>query len=202
MITTCTSRVWSRDYALYHSFFNPEGEDRLCGESTPIYIYWKDAARRIWQYNPEIKIIVILRNPIDRAYSHWNMERLREAETLSFGEAIRRERERCRALSSTQHRVYSYVDRGYYLKQIKRLRSFFPEDQLLVLRHETLLHEPDELLRNISSFLDIKPFQPVQKIKEHALSYPSKMDNEDRAYLKALYFSEIKELERFLGWSL
>ena len=63
------------DYSKYHSFFNPQSSHKLLGETTPIYMYWHDSPRRIWQYSPNMKIIVILRNPIDRAYSHWNMER-------------------------------------------------------------------------------------------------------------------------------
>ena len=66
-------------------------------------MYWHNAPRRIWQYNPDIKLIVILRNPIERAYSHWNMERSRNAEKLSFFDAIQSERDRCQEALSYQH---------------------------------------------------------------------------------------------------
>ena len=98
------------DYSLYHSFFSPQPSHKLVGEATPVYMYWRDATRRIWQYNPNIKLIVVLRNPIDRAYSNWNMERLRNRDTVAFWEAIQNEEERCREALPYQHRIYSYIE--------------------------------------------------------------------------------------------
>lgn len=65
----------SPDYSVYHKFFDPEGPHQLLGEATPIYMYWYEAPRRIWQYNPQMKWIIVLRNPVERAFSHWNMVR-------------------------------------------------------------------------------------------------------------------------------
>jgi hypothetical protein len=70
-------------------------------------MYWYDAPRRIWQYNPDMRIVILLRNPVDRAYSHWNMERERGAEPLEFRQAIATEADRCRAALPAQHRVFS-----------------------------------------------------------------------------------------------
>lgn len=113
------------DYSLYHKVFEPKVGSRLLGEATPIYMYWYGAPKRIWEYNPEIKLIVILRNPIERAYSHWNMERARCADDISFWDALAGEGDRCRQALPLQHRVYSYVDRGYYTEQLRRLWTFF-----------------------------------------------------------------------------
>jgi hypothetical protein len=113
------------DYSKYHSHFSPKTTHNIVGEATPIYMYWNDAPRRIWEYNPNVKLIVLLRNPIERAYSHWNMERQRNVENLSFWDAIQNEKERCRETLPLQHRLYSYVDRGFYLGQIRRLWAFF-----------------------------------------------------------------------------
>ena len=66
----------------------------MIGEATPIYIYWKKAIERLVRYNPNIKLIIVLRNPITRAYSHWNMMRNRNKENLSFVDAIAAEPER------------------------------------------------------------------------------------------------------------
>ncbi|MGB7755383.1 MAG: hypothetical protein WBL23_04905, partial [Salinisphaera sp.] len=95
------------------------------GEATPIYMYWHDAPRRMWEYNPNMKLIVVLRNPIDRAFSHWNMEKSRNAESLSFWDAIQNEEPRCKEALPYQHRTYSYVDRGFYLEQLRRLWRYF-----------------------------------------------------------------------------
>lgn len=75
-------------YHIYHRHFkNKSG--CIFGEATPIYMYWNPAIKRIKDYNPDMKLIFILRNPIERAYSHYIMEYKRDAETLSFSEAIR-----------------------------------------------------------------------------------------------------------------
>jgi len=113
------------DYSKYHRRFNPEKAHQVLGEATPIYMYWNDSPRRIWEYNPKMKIIVLLRNPIDRAYSHWNMERLRNADTLFFWEAIKNENERCREALPLQHRVYSYISRGLYTEHCKGFGRIF-----------------------------------------------------------------------------
>jgi hypothetical protein len=64
-------------------------ESTLAGECTPSYLYWQLTAERIWKYNPKIKLLVLLRNPIDRAFAHWNMQRFKGREPLNFFEAIK-----------------------------------------------------------------------------------------------------------------
>lgn len=73
------------DYEKYHQHFGPFVEGKVIGESTPIYMYWYDAPRRIWEYNPKMKFVLVLRNPIERAFSHWNMERKKVKNIYHFG---------------------------------------------------------------------------------------------------------------------
>ncbi len=188
------------DYSTYHVAFNPESSHTLVGEATPIYMYWHDAPRRMWQYNPDLKLIVILRDPIDRAYSHWNMERSRNMEHLSFWEAITRERERCREALPYQHRVYSYVDRGFYMEQLRRLWTFFPKEQVLILRTENLRNRPLETLQSVCHYLQVKPFQSVKPKNVHSRLYITSMTNQEKEYLRSIFEYEIREMERVLGW--
>ena len=104
----------NRDYKKYHANFKPKPQHRVIGEASPIYMYWETAPDRIWKYNPKMKWILALRNPVERAFSAWNMETKRGKEKLPFAEAIEKEPERCREALPLQHRVYSYVDRGFY----------------------------------------------------------------------------------------
>lgn len=60
------------DYTTYYANFVARSPARLRGESTPIYMYWKAVAPRMARYNPALKVIIVLRNPITRAFSHWN----------------------------------------------------------------------------------------------------------------------------------
>ena len=65
-------------------FFEPHEDHKIIGEATPIYMYWKNAIKRIYNYNSDMKLILVLRNPIDRAFSHWNMEVHRKREDRTF----------------------------------------------------------------------------------------------------------------------
>lgn len=187
------------NYSHYHGFFNPKA-NRLVGEATPIYMYWYDCPRRIWLYKPSMKIIVILRNPIERAYSHWNMERMRQAEKLSFWDAIQNESTRCREALPFQHRVYSYVDRGFYLEQLRRLWFYFSRENVLVLKHEQLKSQPEPVLAEICRFLGVENFKGVEQKDVHSRQYASPMTDRERACLQSVYEHEIHGLERALNW--
>ena len=80
------------DYAPCHAAFRQKMPSQLAGESTPIYMYWEPSPKRIWEYNPRMKLIVLLRNPIDRAYAHWNMERSGGRRAFPFGKPSRMRR--------------------------------------------------------------------------------------------------------------
>ena len=188
------------DYSQYHSVFNPHSASQILGEATPIYMYWRDAPQRMWQYNPDFKLIVLLRNPIERAYSHWNMKCALGTETLSFGEAIQREAERCREALPYQHRVYSYVDRGFYLEQLRRIWSFFPEEQVLVLKSDELKCQPLETLQKVFEFVNVGPLNVIEPVNVHSRPYKSPMGSKVRQYLRSVFEPEIRGLERVLGW--
>jgi len=187
------------DYATYHSNFSLPTNRKIIGESTPIYMYWYHAPQRMWAYNPEMKIIVVLRNPIDRAYSHWNMERERGKEQLSFFEAIHNEQSRCKESLPLQHRVYSYIDRGYYCEQLKRLFHFFPKESVLVLKSQELKNNLTYTLNEISDFLEIEQFKKIKHKNIHSRKY-TKINENDKYYLKDVYNYEIKQLEKLLSW--
>lgn len=190
-----------QDYSYYHKQFAPEPQHKIIGEATPSYMYWRDAPRRISEYNPTIKLIVILRNPIDRAYSHWNMERLRGQEDLSFWDAINREQERCRSDHPKQHRLYSYTDRGFYTVQLNRIFSCFPKNQVLLLKYEDLEYSPTQTLSKICRFLGVGAPTKQSERSVNVLSYKKAMSERERDFLRRLYQSEIAKLERMLDWN-
>src|SRR3954466_14701522 len=80
------------DYAKLHSHYQPVSVETVVGECTPSYLYWEPAAARIHQYNPAIKLLVLLRNPTDRAFAHWNMQRFKGREPLDFLDALKEEK--------------------------------------------------------------------------------------------------------------
>src|SRR2546422_639813 len=82
------------NYQDMHDSFRSSSRAVAVGESTPVYLYWRPAIERIWNYSKEIKLIILLRNPVDRAFSHWNMQRERGYEPLDFLDAIKAEEQR------------------------------------------------------------------------------------------------------------
>lgn len=193
-------RTGRPNYAIYHSYFDADSQHRLLGEASPIYMYWRSAPKRIWEYNPEMKILLILRNPWERAYSHWNMERDRNAESLTFWSAIQSEPERSREALPYQHRVYSYVDRGFYVEQIRRLWSYFDREQTLILRNEELRARPLETMNRVFDFLGVDSLQEIRPARTHARPYVSEITRREKEYLLHAYEYEIRALERILGW--
>src|SRR5437016_13541773 len=84
------------DYELLHRHFRVRafrgvGSKPEAGEVTPSYLYWKPAMERIRNYNRQIKLVILLRNPIDRAFAHWNMQRFKDREPLGFLDALKEE---------------------------------------------------------------------------------------------------------------
>ncbi len=187
-----------RDYKKYHAHFQPKPNHRVIGEASPIYMYWETAPYRIWSYNPKMKWILVLRNPVERAFSAWNMETKRGAENLSFKEAVEQEPERCREALPLQHRVYSYIDRGFYAHQVRRLFNIFGEHNCLVLLNAELRNDHESTLRHVFDFLkvDTSFVPPEASVFEH--EYTDKIDNELYSRLIDIFYFDIKELERLL----
>ena len=112
--------------------------------------------KRIRDYHPGIKLIVLLRDPADRAFSHWNMYRDRKQEDLGFLEAIREEKNRLRAYLPLQQRRHSYLDRGFYFEQIERVFQFFPREQVRVIKFEEFRRQTEEVVNDVFRFLALR----------------------------------------------
>ncbi len=186
------------DYRKYHAHFRPENAHRAVGEATPIYMYWNAAPSRIWSYNPEMKWILVLRNPVERAFSAWNMEKKRGAESLSFEQAVAQEAARCREALPLQHRVFSYLDRGFYAPQVRRLFNMFGHDQCLVLLNKDLRENHAETLRKVFGFLGVdESFAPTPADVFHH-DYEQTLEPELAGQLTQRFYFDMKELERLL----
>ena len=206
--------IFSRpaDYELLHRHFSPVARSTtpkksglaksfgVSGESTPSYIYWKPAMERIWDYNPKIKLLVLLRNPVDRAFAHWNMQRFKDREPLDFLEAVKQEKSRITPPLSVQARRYSYVDRGFYSDQLERVFKLFPREQVMVIRFEEFQKQKQQTLDSIFRFLGVEPLRRIRDKDRNVVPYPREMTAEERKYLYAIFGWDIAKLEELLGW--
>ncbi len=146
----------------------------ITGEASPYYLFHPHAPRRASTVLPDAKLIVMLRNPVDRAYSHYQHQVKRGKgegrETLTFEEAIEAEKrilpgEVSKMLQdefyeSLRHRTRSYLRRGIYIDQLLAWSSFFPRKQMLILKSEDLFNDTTNVLERILDFLKIPHWVP------------------------------------------
>ena len=156
--------------------------------------------QRIHDYNPSIKLIILLRNPIDRAFSHWNMQRDRKLDPLDFLNALKEEENRAREVYPQQLRKFSYVERGFYSEQMERVFRFFPRDQVLVIKFDDLRRDYRGVTDNIFNFLGVPPFQRLKNREENVINYARRMTPSEREYLFSIFENDIAKLEKLLGW--
>jgi hypothetical protein len=173
---------------------------RLAGEVTPSYLYWKPAMERIRNYNPQIKLIILLRNPVDRAFAHWNMQRFKNREPLDFLDALKEERNRISDLPPKEARRFAYVDRGFYSEQLERVFKFFPREQVKVVKFENFRDRKQETLDEIFEFLGAKALRRVRDKDRNVVPYERAMREDERKHLSGVFAAEITKLEQMLGW--
>jgi hypothetical protein len=196
---------WAQpDYGAYHANFAPfDGRPR--GEATPIYLYWRASLERICAYNPAMKLIVMLRDPVERAWSHWKMEYARGAETQPFAWCIREGRGRLfEAEPWGFHREVSYVERGFYGEQLARAFACFPREQVLVVRAEDLRADPGTTLGAVRAFLGLAPGAAPRPRDVHVgreMDYGAALARPDVAHLRAVYARDQARVAELTGLS-
>ena len=147
---------FNKGQAYYESFFREaKPEQTAIGQTSPLYIYEPKVPDRIAHLLPQVKLIFVLRNPVDRAYSHYWHSIKKGYETLSFEKALKLESNRLRQ-GARQRRDFSYVDRGYYSQQLERFLHVFSRDQMLVLLTEELSRDTSATLDRCCDFLNIE----------------------------------------------
>ena len=198
------------NYHYQKAFPNWQGQ-KIIGEATPIYMYLPFVAERIYRYNPQMKLIFLLRDPVERAISHYNMELGRGLEWSSLPMAIALESSR---LAKDRHnfqeksslRCHSYVDRGFYAQQIINMQKYFPIAQMLFIKTTDLWQQHQLVLQNIYNFLGLvdRIFMPEQELvfkqenylKFHPVSYAL-----TKYYLQQKFRQSNLLLSKIIGWN-
>jgi hypothetical protein len=199
-------RHYQRGMNWYLAHFPTRDEIPVVGEASPNYLLHPDVPERARRDVPHAKFIALLRNPVDRAYSQYQMNVRRGIESLTFEDAIDKERERlnrCDDPASPTWRHYSYVKRGLYREQLERWMSVFPREQFLIIKSEDFYRSPERVVRQTLTYLGLRSWSPAQFKAYHLTEYPD-MDPATREHL-AEYFAPHNEqlytlLGRDLGW--
>ena len=155
----------------YRSQFRRVKNEIAIGEACPSYLYLPKAVERIKHYIPDVKIIVILRDPVARAYSHF-LHHLRDRLTADpdFYRAIKAEPQR---MAKNWWWDYHYIQVGLYYKQLTRYFDNFNREQIKVYLYEDLKTDSRSLLRDLFKFLDVdSQFKPDRSIKYNATGIP------------------------------
>jgi hypothetical protein len=166
-----------------------DGRKSITGEATPYYLFDPPVAKRMAEVVPQARLIALLRNPIDRAYSHYQMQVKRGTEPRTFEEAI-------------EQQGSSYVSRGVYIDQLLRWFEFFGKEQMLILKSEDFFGLPVETLKVVLNFLDLPDWQPdaseLQQ-RRHEGVYRQKMEPSTRQRLEAYFEPYNQRLYEYLG---
>jgi hypothetical protein len=146
------------DRAKYEELFAGARGETALGEASPQYLYAEKAPGRIKRLVPQARLVAVLRNPVDRAFSSYQ-HLLREGlEPLDFGAALDAESAR---IAEKYAFIYRYTDLGFYTRQLDRYAAIFPPEQLLILLYDDLQRSPGEMCRQVFSFLRVDPdFEP------------------------------------------
>jgi hypothetical protein len=197
---------WYRTFFPLQSQVSADGKS-ISGEATPYYLFDRYVPERVGKLLPHVKMIILLRNPVDRAYSHYNFIRRTGGEELDFEGAVNRElaefpAEEAMVLQDPNYKSdlysrYSYLARGVYLPQIQRWREVYPEDQFLILKSENLYKKTGETLRKVFEFLGI-PDASIADRKSYNASEYSAMPDHLRAQLGAYFAPHNHQLYEYL----
>lgn len=201
--------MWYRAHfptAIYRSFSGR----RLTGEATPLMHHVRPP-QRIAALMPHVKLIALLRNPVDRAFSHYHKNVRRGAESLSFEDAIAAEPKRLEGelertvadedYTSDAYSVFSYLARGVYVDQLRRWLEWFPREQLLVLKSEDFFADPARTYGQVLEFLGL-PGVPLQLETRNVGGYGDDLSPATRAALAAYFRPHNQRLYELLGRDL
>lgn len=202
---------YSKGWTWYENQFPRQSifEKKITGEATPYYLFHPLVPKRVAQHLSKVKLIVMLRDPVERAYSHYYHEiRHHAVNTENASYALLQEdhliSDEEKALISGQiersysHQHHSFLSRGLYAKQIERWLQYFPLSQMLFIKSEDFFNHPEIELVNVYQFLNIKKVLPKDLKAQNTNLYPG-LTSEMRTKISSFFDEDRKHLIRILG---
>jgi hypothetical protein len=173
----------------YERLFEKSGLKKAIGEVSPEYLSNSSAVKAIHSHLPDVKLIAILRNPVERAYSDYLMYFHRGIDKESnFAAALSQQDERINRNDPTGY----YISTGFYGKQLAPYYEMFPKNQIKIFLFEDLVKSPQLLLQQLFSFLNVDPdYCPLDLLKHNPSGIPknalAKLMLENQNYIKMLF---------------
>ena len=202
---------YGRGEAWYRGHFGRQGAPGLNLDSSPYYLFHPAVPKRMHELLPDARLIVLLRDPARRAYSHYWHERDKGREDLSFESAIDAEPERLGRSEqllargeievSREHQLHSYLARGRYAEQLERWLGFYPRERVHVLRFEDFAQDPLAELNQTLAFLGLPSATSVSLDARNTRRYPA-MHPDTMARLRNYFEPHNRRLDALLGRSM
>ncbi|MEU0567368.1 sulfotransferase [Nonomuraea sp. NPDC005983] len=165
---TFRERIWRR--ADYEALFAAAPAGTLCGESTPFYLYDRAAHHRIRKTIPQARLIVILRDPVERAHSNWT--HLWSAGLEPIDDVVRACAAEEQRIAAGWDHFWHYTALGRYGEQLASLFTLFPREQVLIFRYRDLVDRPAGTLDRICAFLGVEQGLLTEAPRENVTAHP------------------------------
>jgi len=183
-------------------------EPFITGEASPFYLLNPLVPIQVKEKIPNVKIIILLRNPVDRAFSQYSQWQKTKHEPLSFEEAIKSEKIRTKeewenyidynSPGSRNHVRYSYLEAGLYYDQIKEWMGVFPKEQFLIIKAEDFFSEPLKILYQVFDFLGVQRHE-INVSEKLNVGHYEEMNLTTKKFLKNFFKSHNEKLYKLLG---
>jgi hypothetical protein len=185
------------------------GTDLLTGEASAYYLFHPRVCRRVWATLPQARLIIVLRDPVERAWAQYLQNRATNLEDLAFEDAIDREQERLAGeqrrlleddtASSFSYREHSYLSRGIYVDQIRPWMELFPREQIHIVSSEELLfRDPVSIVAQVQDFLGL-PRRPLEQLRIYPSEAGVPINDATRARLREHFGLHNQRLFEYLG---
>jgi hypothetical protein len=187
---------------------NFESQDFITGEASASYICDPEAPERIATTFPNVKLIALLRNPVDRAYSHYHHTKRIGRENLTFEEAIAQEELRIKQIAnnsqepgSNLHQAYNYtyLSSGRYAEQLENWFNLFDRQQLLILKSEDFFSHPEIIYQQVLDFLNLPSWSPKNYRKYNYNRYSQSIKPSTKKFLQEYFQPHNQKLYELLG---
>jgi hypothetical protein len=165
---TYREHVWRRED--YEALFDPATAGQLRGESTPFYLYNRDAQGRIREQVPNARMIVVLRDPVERAHSNWT--HLWSAGLDPIDDVVAACAEEPHRIEAGWAEFWHYTALGRYGEQLQHLFKLFPREQVQVFRYRALIEDPAKALDQVCAFLGVPQGVLTELPRENVTAHP------------------------------
>lgn len=155
----------------YQKMFDSVQSEKAIGEASPLYLYSPKAPDRIKHYIPDAKLIAVLRNPAERAFSNYNYFSIPEFEPLSFEKALQAETER---INNQWEWIWHYKNLGFYYSQLQRYYKIFSPNQIKVYLYEDIQADSQKVISDLFNFIGVDPNFIPNTYKKHNVTYKVK----------------------------